>query len=99
MTVIILICMCFSFQSTPAGAGETPEALPPKGSKKGDPVDEDVDIGDEMPVAHYPSVEIEKENSSSSSGSSSSSDSSSSSSSGNNNCGDNAKNIPVLSLS
>ena len=52
-----------------------PEAQLAKKSKKGDPVDEDVDIGDEMPATNYPSVEIEKESSSSSSGSDSSSSS------------------------
>ena len=54
-----------------------------KKPKKGDVGDEDVDIGDEMPMSSFPPVEIEKDNghaSSSSSGSSSSSDDSSSSS-------------------
>lgn len=54
-----------------------------KKPKKGDVGDEDVDIGDEMPMSSFPPVEIEKDNghaSSSSSSSSSSSDESSSSS-------------------
>ncbi|KAF2296523.1 hypothetical protein GH714_040552 [Hevea brasiliensis] len=54
-----------------------------KKPKKGDAGDEDVDIGDEMPMSNFPPVEIEKDNghaSSSSSSSSSSSDESSSSS-------------------
>ncbi|KAJ6409385.1 hypothetical protein OIU84_008978 [Salix udensis] len=54
-----------------------------KKPKKGDVGDEDVDIGDEMPMSSFPPVEIEKDNghaSSSSSSSSSSSDDSSSSS-------------------
>ncbi|CAK7330363.1 unnamed protein product [Dovyalis caffra] len=54
-----------------------------KKPKKGDAGDEDVDIGDEMPMSSFPPVEIEKDNghaSSSSSSSSSSSDDSSSSS-------------------
>ncbi|XP_050209338.1 transcription factor GTE7-like [Mercurialis annua] len=54
-----------------------------KKPKKGDVGDEDVDIGDEMPMSSFPPVEIEKDNghaSSSSSSSSSSSDGSSSSS-------------------
>ncbi|OAY39415.1 transcription factor GTE7 [Manihot esculenta] len=54
-----------------------------KKPKKGDAGDEDVDIGDEMPMSSFPPVEIEKDNghaSSSSSSSSSSSDESSSSS-------------------
>ncbi|XP_008781734.1 transcription factor GTE7-like [Phoenix dactylifera] len=68
-------------------AVETPEAEAAKKSKKADTVEEDVDIGDEMPCTNYPSVEIEKDagcassSSSSSSGSSSSSDSDSGSSS------------------
>ena len=51
--------------------------------KTGDARDEDVEIGDEMPMSSFPPVEIEKDNghaSSSSSSSSSSSDESSSSS-------------------
>ncbi|CAI0401041.1 unnamed protein product [Linum tenue] len=54
-----------------------------KKPKKGDAVEEDVDIGDEMPMSSFPPVEIGKDNghaSSSSSSSSSSSDDSSSSS-------------------
>ncbi|KAJ0984164.1 hypothetical protein J5N97_002520 [Dioscorea zingiberensis] len=51
-----------------------------KRSKKGETGDEDVDIGDEMPSLHYPSVEIEKDTGNASSSSSSGSDSSSSSS-------------------
>ncbi|KAH7671677.1 Bromodomain-containing protein [Dioscorea alata] len=51
-----------------------------KKSKKGETGDEDVDIGDEMPSLHYPSVEIEKDTGNASSSSSSGSDSSSSSS-------------------
>ncbi|KAJ9159249.1 hypothetical protein P3X46_024767 [Hevea brasiliensis] len=54
-----------------------------KKPKKGDAGDEDVDIGDEIPISSFPPVEIEKDNghaSSSSSSSSSSSDESSSSS-------------------
>ncbi|KAJ4843121.1 hypothetical protein Tsubulata_002908 [Turnera subulata] len=54
-----------------------------KKPKKGDAGDEDVDIGDDMPMTSFPPVEIEKDNghaSSSSSSSSSSSDDSSSSS-------------------
>ncbi|KDP35948.1 hypothetical protein JCGZ_09920 [Jatropha curcas] len=54
-----------------------------KKPKKGDAGDEEVDIGDEMPMSSFPPVEIEKDNgraSSSSSSSSSSSDESSSSS-------------------
>jgi hypothetical protein len=54
--------------------------------KKGEAGEEDVDIGDEMPMSNFPPVEIEKDvggrGSSSSSSSSSSSDSDSSSSSG-----------------
>lgn len=66
--------MCF-FQLL-AEAGKALEATAAKKINQVDPVDEDdVDIGDEMPVAHYPSVEIEKESSSSSSGSDSSSSS------------------------
>ncbi|XP_071724020.1 transcription factor GTE7-like [Rutidosis leptorrhynchoides] len=66
-------------------------AIEPKKSKKLDAGEEDVDIGDEMPMSSFPPVEIEKDNghvsgsssSSSSSGSdSSSSDSDSGSSSG-----------------
>ncbi|KAM7250595.1 hypothetical protein ACFE04_022478 [Oxalis oulophora] len=63
-----------------------------KKPKKGEIGEEDVDIGDEMPMSSFPPVEIEKDNghasssssgsSSSSSGSSSSSDSDSGSSSG-----------------
>lgn len=64
--------LCFPFHQSPA-AEETPEANAAKRSKKGDPLDEDVDIGDEMPATVYPSVEIAKESSSSSSGSDSSS--------------------------
>ncbi|XP_020267071.1 transcription factor GTE7-like [Asparagus officinalis] len=84
----------------PVPAAETPEALAAKKSKKGDPVDEEVDIGDDMPAIHYPSVEIEKESSSSSSGSdssSSSSDSDSGSSSGSDSDDDDdeARSLPV----
>lgn len=58
----------------------------PKRPKKGEVGDEDVDIGDDMPMNNFPPVEIEKDvggnassdNSSSSSGSSSSGSSSSS---------------------
>lgn len=58
-----------------------------KKAKKGETGDEDVDIGDEIPMSSFPPVEIEKDNahnnnaasSSSSSSGSSSSDSSSSS--------------------
>lgn len=57
----------------------TPDVGSAKKSKKGDAGEEDVDILDDMPPTHYPSVEIEKEVASSSS---SSSDSDSSSSSG-----------------
>jgi hypothetical protein len=57
-----------------------------KKPKKGEAGEEDVDIGDEMPMSNFPPVEIEKDvgghGSSSSSSSSSSSDSDSSSSSG-----------------
>lgn len=60
-------------------------ASEPKKPKKGEAGDEDVDIGDEMPMSNFPPVEIEKDvgghGSSSSSSSSSSSDSDSSSSS------------------
>ncbi|CAI0425333.1 unnamed protein product [Linum tenue] len=54
-----------------------------KKPKKGDAGEEDVDIGDEMPMSSFPPVEIEKDNgrASSSSGSSSSSSDDSSSSS------------------
>jgi hypothetical protein len=57
-----------------------------KKSKKGEAGEEDVDIGEEMPMSNFPPVEIEKDvgghGSSSSSSSSSSSDNDSSSSSG-----------------
>jgi hypothetical protein len=59
------------------------EAKKPK--KGGEAGEEDVDIGDEMPMSNFPPVEIEKDvggHASSSSSSSSSSDSDSSSSSG-----------------
>ncbi|KAJ4966678.1 hypothetical protein NE237_018527 [Protea cynaroides] len=69
--------------------------------KKGDTVEEDVDIGEEMPAINFPPVEIEKDaggyasrsssSSSSSSGSSSSSDSDSGSSSGSDSDADNAQ--------
>ncbi|WOK94998.1 transcription factor GTE7-like [Canna indica] len=49
--------------------------------KKGSAAEEDVDIGDNLPLANYPSVEIEKDTGCASSSSSSDSDSSSSSSS------------------
>lgn len=52
---------------------------PAKRVKKGDPVDEDIDIGEEMTSTNYPSVEIEKDDGHASSSSSSGSDSSSSS--------------------
>ncbi|KAF9675737.1 hypothetical protein SADUNF_Sadunf09G0064000 [Salix dunnii] len=55
-----------------------------KKPRKGDVGDEDVDIGDEMPMSSFPPVEIEKDNGHASSSSSSSSDDSSSSSG--NNC-------------
>lgn len=55
------------------------EAVPAQKSKKVEVGEEDVDIGDEIPMGNFPPVVIDKENSSSSSGSSSSSDSSSSS--------------------
>ncbi|KAG1364176.1 transcription factor GTE7 [Cocos nucifera] len=59
---------------------ETPEAVAAKRSKKGDAIEEDVDIiGDEMPCTNYPSVEIEKDAGYASSSTSSGSDSSSSS--------------------
>lgn len=60
-------------------AVETPEAAAAKKSKKADAVEEDVDIGDEMPCTNYPSVEIEKDAGYASSSSSSTSNSSSSS--------------------
>ncbi|KAK9004548.1 hypothetical protein V6N11_042013 [Hibiscus sabdariffa] len=76
-------------------------AMEMKKPKKGDAGDEDVDIGDEMPMSSFPPVEIEKDNdgasssssgsSSSSSGSSSSSDSESGSSSGSDSDGDDAR--------
>lgn len=47
--------------------------------KKVDPVDEDIDIGEEMTSTNYPSVEIERDDGHASSSSSSGSDSSSSS--------------------
>ncbi|PKU86332.1 transcription factor GTE2-like [Dendrobium catenatum] len=50
-----------------------------KRCKKGDPVDEDIDIGEEMTSTNYPSVEIEKDDGHASSSSSSGTDSSSSS--------------------
>ncbi|XP_008782804.2 transcription factor GTE7-like [Phoenix dactylifera] len=58
---------------------ETPEAVAAKRSKKGDAIEEDVDIGDDMPCTNYPSVEIEKDAGYASSSTSSGSDSSSSS--------------------
>ncbi|PKA52910.1 Transcription factor GTE3, chloroplastic [Apostasia shenzhenica] len=58
---------------------ETSEALAGKKIKKVDPADEEIDIGDEMPPANYPSVEIEKDDVRASGSSSSDSDSSSSS--------------------
>lgn len=58
---------------------EIPEAVAAKRSKKGDAIEEDVDIGDEMPCTNYPSVEIEKDAGCASSSTSSGSDSSSSS--------------------
>ncbi|KAG0491326.1 hypothetical protein HPP92_004724 [Vanilla planifolia] len=67
---------------------DAPEALALKSSKKGDPGDEDVDIGEDLPSTNYPTVVIEKDDgngscsSSSGSESSSSSDSESGSSSG-----------------
>ncbi|GMP27552.1 hypothetical protein CsSME_00003485 [Camellia sinensis var. sinensis] len=63
----------------------TPEAVGGQKSRKGDAGEEDVDIGEEIPINNFPPVEIEKDvangssRSSSSSSSSSSSDSSSSS--------------------
>ncbi|KAI5313841.1 PREDICTED: mRNAion factor [Prunus dulcis] len=76
----------------------------PKRAKKGEAGDEDVDIGDDMPMSSFPPVEIEKDvggghassdssssSSSSSSGSSSSSDSDSGSSSGSDSDDDNAQ--------
>ncbi|CAJ2678245.1 unnamed protein product [Trifolium pratense] len=88
------------------GNGELPDiekveaAAPPaevKKQKKIETVDEDVDIGDDMPVNNFPPVEIEKDkdmggtggHASSSSGSSSSSDSDSGSSSGSDSEADN----------
>lgn len=50
-----------------------------KRGRKGDPVDEEIDIGEEMTSTNYPSVEIEKDDGHASSSSSSGSDSSSSS--------------------
>ncbi|XP_068320204.1 transcription factor GTE7-like [Pyrus communis] len=75
----------------------------PKRSKKGEAGDEDVDIGDDMPMSSFPPVEIEKDvgghassdssssSGSSSSGSSSSSDSDSGSSSGSDSDDDNVQ--------
>ncbi|XP_010913773.1 transcription factor GTE7 [Elaeis guineensis] len=82
-------------------AVETPEAAAAKKSKKADIVEEDVDIGDEMPCTNYPSVEIEKDagyagsSSSSTSNSSSSSDSDSGSSSGSDSDEDDAQSPAV----
>ncbi|XP_010254641.1 PREDICTED: transcription factor GTE7-like [Nelumbo nucifera] len=68
--------------------------------KKGEAVDEDVDIGEDIPTSNFPPVEIEKDaglasrscsSSSSSSGSSSSSDSDSGSSSGSDSDADDAQ--------
>ncbi|KAF8406139.1 hypothetical protein HHK36_008219 [Tetracentron sinense] len=58
---------------------ETPEAA--KKNRKGETGEEDVDIGDEIPMNNFPPVEIEKDAGYASSGSSSSSSSSSDSSS------------------
>lgn len=66
---------CDDGNKSPVVVGGTSEAPAASRSKKGDPVEEDVDIGDEMPVTHYPPVEITKESSSGSSGSDSSSSS------------------------
>jgi len=78
---------CFNWQELPAG--EKADGMPTelKKAKKLEAGDEDVDIGDEMPMSMFPPVEIEKDKdvagghatSSSSSSSGSSSDSSSSS--------------------
>ncbi|XP_039038479.1 transcription factor GTE7-like [Hibiscus syriacus] len=80
---------------------KTDVATEMKRSKKADAGDDDVDIGDEMPMSSFPPVEIEKDNercsssssgsSSSSSGSSSSSDSESGSSPGSDSDGDDAR--------
>ncbi|XP_050364233.1 transcription factor GTE7-like [Argentina anserina] len=88
-------------------AGEKIDVLvsEPKRPKKGEVGDEDVDIGDDMPMSSFPPVEIEKDiggnassdnnssssSGSSSSGSSSSSDSDSGSSSGSDSDEDNAQ--------
>ncbi|XP_020572547.1 transcription factor GTE7-like [Phalaenopsis equestris] len=69
-------------QSLPADSNhKSPIADDPtaKRCKKGDPVDEDIDIGEEMTSTNYPSVEIEKDDGHGSSSSSSGTDSSSSS--------------------
>lgn len=62
---------------------ENPDAAMPHKGKRGEPGgEEDVDIGDEMPVGNYPPVEIERDDAKSNNTSSSSSSSSDSSSSG-----------------
>lgn len=69
-----------AFEKSLVAAAEMPGATAAKRSKKLDPEDEDVDIGEDLPVTNYPSVDIEKDTGChSSSSSSSSSDSSSSS--------------------
>lgn len=75
------------FQKELAGSEKIDSVVAePKRVKKGEGGDEDVDIGDEMPLNNFPPVEIEKDvggghaSSSSSSGTSSSSSDSSSSS-------------------
>ena len=55
------------------------EVVAAKKSKKGDTAEEDVDIGDELPITNYPPVEIQKDTGYATSSSSSDSDSSSSS--------------------
>ncbi|KAM5548470.1 transcription factor GTE7 [Rosa sericea] len=91
-------------EDLPASEKIDVSAAEPKRPKKGEVGDEDVDIGDDMPMSSFPPVEIEKDvggnassdnssssSGSSSSGSSSSSDSDSGSSSGSDSDDDNAQ--------
>ncbi|KAL6218386.1 hypothetical protein ACLB2K_011600 [Fragaria x ananassa] len=93
-----------SQEELPASEKIDVSATEPKRPKKGEVGDEDVDIGDDMPMSSFPPVEIEKDvggnassdnssssSGSSSSGSSSSSDSDSGSSSGSDSDDDNAQ--------
>ncbi|KAJ8769011.1 hypothetical protein K2173_024006 [Erythroxylum novogranatense] len=85
-----------------AGNDRTDAATEAKKPKKGEAGDEDVDIGDDMPMSSFPPVEIEKDNghaSSSSSSSSSSSDDSSSSSGVNQSFSNGVENNEIMNYS